>query len=253
MMKSLYTFILLLCFCGICLSQQEVPQALYNAIYSYLNDGTSVKRNIRGLGLDTTIQVSEITIEKPVEIYQFKICDKAYCFENNNIDTTVESLIESTGYWEFSLKARGKYLYIVKFYYKNGKCDWVSSGGNLNSWSEVKLEYPESTGIQPILIKNSGNYYLHFPQLSNHNLTLLTDRIHRAQVKKQISELRNKKEGTSNEYKNKIENELDSHEGLLSTMTDSYKNLVDSRIVLSYLKNQKKWESKWPEMKRGVK
>ena len=230
MHKNIHVLLIIWGCFGLGFSQQKPPKALFVAINQYLNDGESLTRNLKGLGLDASIRVEEVDVGIPAEIFVFKGWKNKDFADRLNTSAPVMSIIESTGSWEFSLKARGQYLFGVEFECKNGICEWATTGGSKAAWKEVKAAYPDSSGINPLIIRHGRKTFLHFPQINKYNLTLLTDSSYRAMLKNEWRDS-NAKKGQN------IVNFLEI-DGLLSTTTDSYAILADSKKTLKYLKDR---------------
>jgi hypothetical protein len=228
-MRKRTLLLLVLCCAGAAPGQYHVPEKLYHAVEDFLKDGYYLKAFLKGKQMDTTIQVSEIEVGVPVPIYHFKKADEEYVFQTASRDTPVMSLVEPTGRWEFSLKARGEYLFGIRF--KETKTNWefAGAGWGKDPWSEVRKAYPVSSGIHPIKVIHAHRQYLHFPQIGQHNLTRLCDSTFRAQCKERLRELEESGARTA---------ELGEVERILSTVTDSYGILVDSRKAIGYLKSK---------------
>jgi hypothetical protein len=137
------------------------------------------------------------------------------------------SIVEPSGFWEFSLWGRGKYLIGVKFLNKGASWGFVSAGGRKTAWAEMRKVYPESSGVHPIIVYHAHRQYLHFPQIGEHNLTMLCDSPFRNSRKRERSALQDAPVRAE---------ELQQVEQMLQTTTDTYRVLVDSRKTLQYLK-----------------
>ncbi len=228
MKKNFTILFLVLYFFSIGNAQQAVPRELYKAMTDYLNDGESFKRNLIGIGkFDTSIQASEVEIGVPIAIYSFKKSIIESNFILTDSTDSVMSLIQPTGNWQFFLRARDKYLFGVQFHCDNANCEWVMTGGDRQDWKEVRDAYPESTGIDPIIIKYGRTNFIHFQQISKNNLTHLTSTFYRNELKKELKKSKEKGFTESNNFL-----EIDC---LLKSSTDSYKKLIDKKNVLSYL------------------
>lgn len=229
MRRNLCLLALVACSVGSSFAEQEVPQGLYVAIHEYLQEERSLVRNLRAKGLDTNITAAEIEVGIPVEFYAFKREDGEYTFIDEAPDAPVMSLVEPTGFWRFNLKARGQYLFGVHFCDKQGVWDYVGSGTGLSAWKEFRDVYPESTGILPIVIGHERRTYVHVPEKGEHNLTYMSDSSYRAKYRQQLREL--KSTGRRSE-------DLREIEGILSTVSETYGVLVDSRKTLLHLQNR---------------
>lgn len=231
MRRQLYMLALVVCFVGSGFGEQKVPQGLYDAIHEYLQEDRSLVGNLRAKGFDTNITASEIDVGVPVQFYHFKFNKEAgeYSFNTMSLDAPVMSLVEPTGGWMFNLKARGQYLFGVFFREQQGVWDCVGSGFGVSYWAEFREVYPESTGISPVLIGHAWETYLHVPEKGEHNLTYTSDSSWRARHRQKLRELKS----TGGRAK-----DLRRIEGILSTVSDTYGVLVDSRKVLQYLRDR---------------
>lgn len=244
MPRQLYMLALVVCFVGSGFGEQKVPQGLYDAIHEYLQEDRSLVGNLRAKGFDTNITASEIDVGVPVQSYRFKFKKEEgeYSFNTMSLDAPVMSLVEPTGYWQFHLKARGQYLFGVVFCDKEGTWDYVGSGYGLSAWAEFREVYPESTGIHPVVVGHARRIYVHVPQKGEHNLTLMSDSSYRAKYAQQLRELKS----TGGRAK-----DLRRIEGILSTVSDTYGVLVDSRKVLQYLRDRYPDAKPMPSGRKG--
>ena len=140
------------------------------------------------------------------------------------------SLVEPSGSWLFYIKARGQWLFTVNFMYKNEKWVWAGTWKSNKAWEEVRAEYPESTGVRPVVIIGPPNRsYIHFPHVNDHNLTWMIAKELRDKFKKQLQP-ENRIKLTENKVK-ELEDEI-------SVCSDTYDSasLIDSRITLNYFK-----------------
>jgi hypothetical protein len=251
MKKKLNILLFTLCCAGVSIAQTEPPQALFQAINEYLNDGESLKRNLMGNRLDTTINPSEVAVGTPIEVYHFS---KDIYNNLTNCDT-VRKLLEPTMSWIFALTVRGLYLFEVQFSYKNGTCAWERTGGRRPGWNEIRTAYPETSGIFPIIIIYSTDRYVHFPLVNNYNLTLVTDSCYREMLLKgqrRLSEV-NKLPNLNADIKANQKLELDEINDRISITTNNYRYLNNVKKVLQYLKNNRNREIILSNRPRGLK
>ena len=229
MKKRIQALIFALCCAASSFGQGgQVPPGLHEAMRKKLEGwGPHLKMLLKSNGLDTTIQVAEIDCGTPVQIYYFRNWDKPHHLDSISVDAPVMSIVEPSGHWEFSLRARGQYLIGVKFFDKDGTWDWVSAGGTKTAWAEMRKVYPESSGVHPIIVYHAHRKYLHFPQKGEHNLTMLCDSAFRNSLKRELRDLK--------DAPGRAE-ELQETGQMLQATTDTYSVLVDSRRTLQYLK-----------------
>lgn len=241
----IYLRVVILVICCVCavFSQSQPPNTLYDAMNKYLY-GQGFIGHLKILGYDTTIQPSEIDFGIPAEVYVLKKNgDKI--IDSVSIDEPVMNTIEPAGIWEFCLTARGKSMFRVTFILKNNKFEWLESGGTTNNWKEMREVYPESTGVNPIIIQASRqDRFLHFPQINAHNLTLDTDSSYRVDLKNTWHEAKKNKSEQPDDF-----TEID---GLISTLSDSYAKLNDSRKTFQYLKNRANRLRKQKSIRQGM-
>lgn len=210
-----------------------IPQGLYDALYSVLNEGDYLKRNLQRRGFDTTIAISEIDPGIPVEYFHLKKDPKKDAIDQIiEIDDNapVMSLVEPSGSWLFHVKARGKGVFSVNIVNENGKWVWAGTWGPSRAWEEVRAQYPESTGIKPVVIIGPTNRaYVHFPHINDHNLTWMVAKDSRDKIKHKLQSM-------NREKLNEMDvQELEDQARVLSNSYDSA-SIVDSKETLRYFK-----------------
>jgi hypothetical protein len=150
---------------------QQVPKEVQKMIDGYTQDSTShfgLKAAQRSLGVDRSLQSTDIQVGQPVEVYNIRESALDTCGD----DLPLRELLVPANTWTFAVKAHGKYIYdldIAKR--KDGTWFWVGAGELKpdNWWQKLRKTYPDSSGINPILIDYEGFKYLYFPQKSTHN------------------------------------------------------------------------------------
>lgn len=227
----------------------DIPEGLYDALYSVLKEGDHLKRNLRRHGFDTTMDISEIDPGIPVEYFHLKKDPQKGDVDqilNIDVNAPIMSLVEPSGTWLFHVKAKGKWAFTVNLVNENGKWVWAGTWGPSRAWEEVRTAYPESTGIRPVVItgppKRRG--YIHFPHINNHNLTWMVSQKSRDKIKKQLQPENRKK------LDKKDIQELEDQAAVFSDRYDSA-SLVDSRITLRYFKKAvTRSRERYEEMKK---
>ena len=109
-----------------------------------------------------SISAADIEVGQPIQEYRVKY---------NLLDTCADSipfyeLIEPKDYWIFPIRAKDRYLYEVNVSKFEGK--WHISGRAelpaINMWQQMRAAYPESTGINPMLVVDGISKYFYFKQ-----------------------------------------------------------------------------------------
>lgn len=154
---------------------QQVPPEVQKMIDGYIKDSTAdfgfiiAKRN---LGIDQSLQLADIRVGRPIEVYHIRYSLLDTCGN----DLPVRDFTNSSNIWIFPVQARGKFIYDIEIAkWKDGKWHWTASNGLSQEswWSKLRKAYPESSTVQPILIRDGVREYLHFPQKSAFNLFMI--------------------------------------------------------------------------------
>jgi hypothetical protein len=145
-----------------------VPKEVKEMIDGYIQNLTAQSR----LGILPSWQLPDIQVGIPIEEYYIQESLLDTCGN----DLPIRELLIPANIWTFPVRAHDKYLYYVEIAKgKDGKWDWngaggLGGGGPENWWQKLRKSYPESTGINPILICDGLFKYLYFPQKSPRNL-----------------------------------------------------------------------------------
>lgn len=151
---------------------QQVPKEVQKMIDGYKKDPGIEHVGLisaqRFLGVDTSLKIADIQVGQPIEVYNIK----ENLLDTCSSDMPLRSLLVPANIWTFAVQAHWKYLYhvdIVKG--KDSKWFWGGAGElkENNWWQKLRKTYPESSGINPILIQDNAYQYLYFPQKSTHN------------------------------------------------------------------------------------
>jgi hypothetical protein len=154
----------------------HVPKEVQNVIDNYVGDSTvgiGFNESKKGSKADLSIQFSEIEAGVPYQVHVLSgdSLDKA----DENV--FLKDLAKPTDLWEVPIRARGKYIYFIKIAFFEGRFQVVGESSGLEGyWQKIRTMWPESTGLNPILIKAGNADFLYFPQLRNHNLLYFTNR-----------------------------------------------------------------------------
>ncbi len=196
---------------------REVPEGVQRMIDTLLTDSMTdcgLAYTKRVLHLDSGLQLSDIEAGVPLEKYIFRYAALDTC----DVNAPVQELIEPANVWLVPIRTRTKerYLYYVEVYKKGDVWKRIGMGeGDRGIWQRLRKAYPESTGVNPILVSYCGQDFLHFPQKGVRNLF-------------SVQHLRmNRKETSSREKGTPYAN-----------MSYSLDTLDDSRPVVRYLKRQ---------------
>jgi hypothetical protein len=95
----------------------------------------------------------------------------------------------------------------------------------------MRAEYPESSGVNPIILNFGMEEFVHFPQVSDHNLTRLMAKEFRNDNVKKYNSLKEPSRLTTRDR------DMEQLKDEMTVVTDSYKSLIDSRITIKYFKN----------------
>jgi hypothetical protein len=121
------------------------------------------------LSIDRSLKPTDIQVGLPIEVYSIREDALDTCGN----DLPLRELLVPADIWTFPVQAHGKYIYYVDIAKeKDGKWHWREAGElkSENWWKKLRKTYPESCGINPILIRDEGFQYLYFPQKSPFNL-----------------------------------------------------------------------------------
>jgi hypothetical protein len=153
----------------------QVPPEVRKMIDGYIQNsprGFSLKAAQNSLGVDPSLQLTDIKVGSPVEVYYIRYNALDTCKD----DLPLKELLLPANIWTFPVEAHGKFIYDVEIAEgKDGKWFWGGAGELKpnNWWQKLRTSYPESSGISPILIRDNGRQFLYFPQKSSFNLFLI--------------------------------------------------------------------------------
>jgi|WetSurMetagenome_2_1015567.scaffolds.fasta_scaffold351628_2 hypothetical protein len=153
----------------------EMPVCVQKIVDNYVKDSTGEDGFIKVKQIfsfvDNSIKSNEIEADIPI---------KEYMFDYNKLDTCadstpVEELIKPTGRWIFPVKAHGRFIYEVNIRITKEGCHTAgcSSLNNDLFWGDLRIKYPSSQDINPVLVIDGESKYLHFPKKGSHNLYFL--------------------------------------------------------------------------------
>lgn len=94
-------------------------------------------------------------------------------FENLPDSVPVKLMIKPVGRWQIPIRANCRYIYFVEVSNNHGAWKPIGMEEAWSSWQEVRAAWPESLGVNPILIKYGQRNFIHFPQKGSHNLVYL--------------------------------------------------------------------------------
>gem|GEM_PF-6826012 len=152
-------------------AQQDLPIEIRNFLENYVKDSTAkwgpLKYKRRGT-IPDSIQIKDLRL-RALQIYRFKDI-----YLNEYPDTiALDEVIEPDILWRVLVMAHNKPLYELMLNNKTGEPRITEAtfptpiGSELRSniWGPLLKAYPESTGINPILIGSSKNHsFLYFKQ-----------------------------------------------------------------------------------------
>ena len=196
---------------------REVPEGVQRIIDSLLADSTmehGLASAQKWLLVDSSVELGEIEAGTPIEQYHVRYELLDTCDPN----APLMELLEPSNMWYVPIRANGRYLYFVEVYKKKGAWQTIGAGeGDWGIWTELRKTYPESTGINPVLVTYGPRRFLHFPQKGKRNLFNV---VHL-----------NDSPNNSRRYR---------EDSVFSRMSYSLDSLDDSRPVVEYMK--KRWK-----------
>jgi len=144
---------------------QKAPKEVMEIMKNYVKDSTaedgflSAKQWLKNV---ESISAADIEVGEPIQEYRVK-----YNMLDSCSDTiSFNELIEPRDYWIFPIRAKERYLYEVMVSKYNSV--WHISGRaelpTDNMWEQFRLAYPESTGINPVLVIDGLSQYFYFKQ-----------------------------------------------------------------------------------------
>jgi len=148
----------------------EVPKEITRILDNYLKDSTAEYGPLFAQEwrfLNKSIQIKDLKVGRPIPEYMLR---------HTILDTCPDTIpfykiIEPTGRWFLPIVAHGKPQYelgLMKFmnswiFFSLGE---VTTNDTIGVWGPLLKAYPESTGINPILLLESRTRkYLYFPQI----------------------------------------------------------------------------------------
>jgi hypothetical protein len=150
---------------GLCHAQFEVPEAVSKILENYLKDSSA------GFGplyakkwrfLSDSIQIKDLKIGRVLQEYKLK---------RGSIDMypdtiPLSEIIEPTGYWNVLITAHDRPQYVVTLGNSKGELVFtmMSDISTDNMWESLLKNYPESKGINPVLVVMGRENYLYFKQ-----------------------------------------------------------------------------------------
>ena len=151
-------------------AQTKIPIEVQKVMNDYIHDSTTIFNFYSEklpLGLDPSLRLTDIQAGIPIEVYHLR---------NDVLDTCgndipVAKLIDPVEVWLLPIRVKGQYIYQIKIAKKDGK--WLKVAMDQlrknNLWQQFRAKYPESSGINPILIYDGQEQYLFFPQKKRFN------------------------------------------------------------------------------------
>jgi hypothetical protein len=146
----------------------KIPSEVQKMIDGYIQDSSSrygLKSAQKFLHVDPSLKQTDIRVGNPLEVYYVRENALDTCKE----DLPLKELLVPANVWTFPIQALGKYIYDAEIAKgKDGKWHWDGLNGlhPENWWQKLRKTYAESSGINPVLIRNNGFKYLYFPQKS---------------------------------------------------------------------------------------
>jgi hypothetical protein len=164
MRKQIAGILLLASMASWCYGQYAAKEVM-EIMKDYVSDSTaedgflSAKHWLKNI---ESISAADIEVGQPIQEYRIKY---------NMLDTCADSipfykLLEPKDYWIFPIRTKDRYLYEVNVSKFEGK--WHISGRaelpSDNMWQQLRSAFPESTGINPMLVVDGLSKYLYFKQ-----------------------------------------------------------------------------------------
>ncbi len=153
----------------------DVPECVREIVENYAKDYTS-EMGFPRLGntfsnIDKSIKMNEIEVEPPIKEYiiDYEILDTC------STSLPINELIRPTGRWVFPVKARNQYIYQVYIRYTKNGCIYSESSSMHKDWfwTSLRKQFSVKSGINPVLVINGQQMYLHFPHKGSRNLYYL--------------------------------------------------------------------------------
>jgi hypothetical protein len=149
---------------------QEIPQEVKTFLENYLKNATERSNAEKGLDFARrsdpsnewikTLQVKDLSVGKVLEAYKFKRID----FTAYPDTVPFSEIIEPSGHWHVLIMGQNKPLYELTLHNSNGILKYVGRGsiGSTKEkiWDPLLKTYPESTGINPVLVSTRGGGFL---------------------------------------------------------------------------------------------
>lgn len=187
------------------INAQEIPIEVQKIMDNYKKDSTAIwgfKDAQKLLELDKSIKSFEIAVGVPFQV--FHIIDDSL---EKAPDSVPVMTILKQGSWHIPISVNGKYIYEIEVSNYGHPWQIVGMGGFLiKQWQDVRYKWPETSGVNPIVVKFGKTCFLHFPQKGSRNLFYLRPG-----------------------YKD---------DSLAIITSNSLDTLNDSRAIFNYLKNE---------------
>ena len=151
---------------------QEIPLEVQRIMDNYKKDSTAewgFKDAQKFLELDKSIKSCEITVGSPFQVFHILVdsLEKAP-------DTVPVMSIVKPGNWHIPISVDGKYVYGLVVSNYGHPWQIVGMGGFLlKQWQDLRKKWPETSGVNPIVVKFGKTCFLHFPQKGSRNLFYL--------------------------------------------------------------------------------
>jgi len=144
---------------------QNVPKEVMEIMKDYVKDSTAEDGFLTAkhwLKNSESISAADIEVGIPIQEYRIR-----YSMLDTCTDTIpFYRLLEPKDYWIFPVKSKDRYLYEVNVSKFEGK--WHISGRaelpSDNMWHQLRSAFPESSGVNPMLVVDGISKYLYFKQ-----------------------------------------------------------------------------------------
>lgn len=152
--------------------EMKVPKEVQNIVDNYVSDSNNVwgfNNNKEFLKISSSIHADDIKVSLPCRSF-IMYSDR---IEQSDDTIPVDSLIKQINEWYVFVYAYNKCIYFFTISSFSGPWQIASIRGASEDWQNLFTAWPEKKKINPVIVSNGPNTYVHFPKLGRYNLTPL--------------------------------------------------------------------------------
>jgi len=144
---------------------QEVPAGIIELMENYTKDSTfkfGLSYAKKWLHLNDSIQLKDLKIGRPVQEFRVKYPVLDTCSDTASFN----KIIEAKDHWHMPVMVGDQALYELELTKTDGKWRFFSMGDlpTDNMWTQLQNAYPESSGINPVLVVDGISEFFYFKQ-----------------------------------------------------------------------------------------